>query len=217
MSEINVLRVAFGALRSVTSAPRYRDDYGQILEIVGIASLPDNFQAHFSCDPRGNMAIPMLGTNHRVAIPNELFAFGMPIYCWILVNDLVTDRRVVYEVKIPVRQKARPSGEVTPSQASALSDAIAALDSAEESAAINAASAQESATAASQSAYNAAQSEQSVASTLERGEQLEQQAGTAGWMSFEIVDGELFYERTPSVQVDFNLVDGDLVMEAINE
>ena len=48
-------------------------------------------------------------------------------------------------------------------------------------------------------------------------EKAEQAANKAGWMAFEIVDGELFYERTPSVQVDFSLVDGDLVMEAINE
>lgn len=48
-------------------------------------------------------------------------------------------------------------------------------------------------------------------------EKAEQAANKAGWMAFEIVDGELFYERTPSVQVDFYLENGELFMEAINE
>lgn len=43
----------------------------------------------------------------------------------------------------------------------------------------------------------------------------EQAANTAGYLDMEIVDGDLIYTRTDAVDVDFALVDGDLVMEAI--
>lgn len=43
----------------------------------------------------------------------------------------------------------------------------------------------------------------------------EQAVNTAGYLDMEIVDGDLIYTRTDAVDVDFALVDGDLVMEAI--
>lgn len=46
-------------------------------------------------------------------------------------------------------------------------------------------------------------------------ERAEQAANTAGYLDVEIVDGDLIYTRTDAVDVDFALVDGDLVMEAI--
>lgn len=43
----------------------------------------------------------------------------------------------------------------------------------------------------------------------------EQAANTAGYLDMEIVDGDLIYTRTDAVDVDFALVDGNLVMEVI--
>lgn len=43
----------------------------------------------------------------------------------------------------------------------------------------------------------------------------EQGATGAGWMFFEIVDGNLIMERTRNVAVDFYLENGDLIMEAV--
>ena len=39
---------------------------------------------------------------------------------------------------------------------------------------------------------------------------LDQAAANAGYMFFDIVDGELIYTRTDNTQVDFELDDGDL-------
>jgi hypothetical protein len=69
------------------------------------------------------------------------------------------------------------------------------------------------------SAQSAARSEQnaagSAADAYRDAERAEQAATTAGYMDVEILDGYLYYIRTDAVDVDFALVDGDLVMEVI--
>jgi hypothetical protein len=44
-----------------------------------------------------------------------------------------------------------------------------------------------------------------------------QEAATAGYMYFDIVDGELIYSRTDNVDVDFYLLDGDLYVNLDDE
>lgn len=46
-------------------------------------------------------------------------------------------------------------------------------------------------------------------------ERAEQAANTAGYLDVEIVNGDLIYTRTDAVDVDFKLVNGDLVMEVV--
>lgn len=206
--DITYVKAVFGSLRKTRTQPVYRDDHDLILQLVGVKGLPVHFQAHFANSEYGT-AVVMMGSDGEVSIPNTLLATGLPVYCWILVEQGISGA-VRYSVQIPVRQKARPDGTITPEQADIISQAISALNDA-------GANAQEAADSAAQSAASALSAKADIDATLDRVDKLEQQAGTAGWMAFEIVDGELFYERTPSVQVDFSLVDGDLVMEAINE
>ena len=206
--DITYVKAVFGSLRKTRTQPVYRDDHDLILQLVGVKGLPVHFQAHFANSEYGT-AVVMMGSDGEVSIPNTLLATGLPIYCWILVEQGISGA-VRYSVQIPVRQKARPDGTIPPEQADIISQAISALNDA-------GANAQEAADSAAQSASDALSAKADIDATLDRVDKLEQQAGTAGWMAFEIVDGELFYERTPSVQVDFSLVDGDLVMEAINE
>lgn len=206
--DITYVKAVFGSLRKTRTQPVYRDDHDLILQLVGVKGLPVHFQAHFSNTEYGT-AVVMMGSDGEVSIPNTLLATGLPVYCWILVEQGISGA-VRYSVQIPVRQKARPDGTIPPEQADIISQAISALNDA-------GANAQEAADSAAQSAADALSAKADVDATLDRVDKLEQQAGTAGWMAFEIVDGELFYERTPSVPVDFSLVDGDLVMEAINE
>ena len=213
--DITIVKAVFGGLRKTRTVPVYKDDHDLILQLVGIRGLPVHFQAHFANTEYGT-AVVMMGSDGEVTIPNSLLATGLPVYCWVIVESGISGR-VTYSVQIPVRQKARPDGSITPEQADIISQAITALNEAGDSAREYAESAQQSAGEAADSASEALSAKQSVDATLERVDRLEQQAGTAGWMAFEIVDGELFYERTPSVQVDFSLVDGDLVMEAIDE
>ena len=70
----------------------------------------------------------------------------------------------------------------------------------------------QSATAAANSASAASVSATSAYNDAERAEQA---AATAGYLDVEIVDGDLIYTRTDAVDVDFELVEGNLVMEAV--
>lgn len=213
--DITIVKAVFGGLRKTRTVPVYKDDHDLILQLVGVRGLPVYFQAHFANTEYGT-AVVMMGSDGEVTIPNTLLATGLPIYCWVIVESGISGR-VTYSVQIPVRQKARPDGTIPPEQADIISQAISALNDAGANAQEAADSAAQSAADAADSAADALSAKADVDATLDRVDKLEQQAGTAGWMAFEIVDGELFYERTPSVPVDFSLVDGDLVMEAINE
>ena len=77
-----------------------------------------------------------------------------------------------------------------------------------------------SASYAIQSATNAAASESSARTSATNAardaDRAEQAAGQSGYMAFWIdSNGDLIYERTSNVDVDFRLVDGDLILEAV--
>lgn len=77
-----------------------------------------------------------------------------------------------------------------------------------------------SASSASQSAESAQASESSARTSATNAAQdadrAEQAAGQSGYMFFHIdSNGDLIYERTSNVDVDFRLVDGDLILEAV--
>lgn len=81
-------------------------------------------------------------------------------------------------------------------------------------------SAQESAQSAAQSAETAttkaSEAAQSASDASRDADRAEQAAGQSGYMFFYIDEnGDLIYERTRNVNVDFSLIDGDLYVEAI--
>ena len=83
----------------------------------------------------------------------------------------------------------------------------------------SATAAEGSAAAASQAATNAAESataaQDSADDAADSADRAEQAAGQAGYMFFYInEDGDLIYQRTPNVDVDFYLDDGDLYVRA---
>lgn len=144
--DITIVKAVFGGLRKTRTAPVYRDDHDLILQLVGVKGLPVHFQAHFANTEYGT-AVVMMGSDGEVTIPNSLLATGLPIYCWVIVESGISGR-VTYSVQIPVRQKARPDGSITPEQADIISQAISALNDA-------GAAAQEAADSAAQSAADA--------------------------------------------------------------
>lgn len=103
------------------------------------------------------------------------------------------------------------AGAALTSEQNASASASAAAGSASAALASKNAAAQ-SATAAANSASAASASATSAYNDAERAEQA---AATAGYLDVEIVDGDLIYTRTDAVDVDFELVDGNLVMEAV--
>ena len=125
---ITYVKAVFGSLRKTRTQPVYRDDHDLILQLVGVKGLPVHFQAHFANSEYGT-AIVMMGSDGEVSIPNTLLATGLPVYCWILVEQGISGA-VRYSVQIPVRQKARPDGTIPPEQADIISQAISALNDA---------------------------------------------------------------------------------------
>ena len=176
--DITYIRAVFGALRSTATKPLFKIDSGVILQIAGIANLPEYFNADFANSEKGT-ATRMLGHDGEVTIPDALLKTGLPIYCWIYVVNETTGR-TVYSVKIPVKQRANvEDAQPTPEQADIITQAINALNSAGDSASQSASEAQtyaeraetasesaqasetsagQSATASQQSAENASQS-----------------------------------------------------------
>ena len=119
---------------------------------------------------------------------------------------------------------ASASAALASERAAAASEENAAAS--ERAAALSETNAGNSATAAGQSATAARQSElnasgsassasSSAAAAYADAERAEQAAATAGYLDVEIVDGDLIYTRTDAVDVDFELVEGNLVMEAV--
>ena len=70
-------------------------------------------------------------------------------------------------------------------------------------------------TKAGEAATSAEYAATSAANASRDANRAEQAATTAGYMEVDIVDGRLIYTRTDAVDVDFDLVQGRLIMEAI--
>ena len=70
-------------------------------------------------------------------------------------------------------------------------------------------------TKAGEAATSAEYAATSAANASRDANRAEQAATTAGYMEVDIVDGRLIYTRTDAVDVDFDLVQGRLIMEAV--
>lgn len=172
MAETKIIKAVFGAVKSIVTQPRYRYDYGQIIEVSGI-TLPESFEARFSNALTGT-SVRVLGQNQRVAVPDDLMRTGKSVWCYITVHDAVTDGRTMYTIRIPIRDATeRTDAEPTPVQQDIITQAIAALNGAVEqtgedveSADAFAQAAQDAQTAA-ESARDAAQASETAASQSE--------------------------------------------------
>ena len=242
MANENVIQANFNGFYKVMTDPAWLIDHGMQLEISGI-DLPAEFEAHFS-NSRSVAAKRQIGEDGVVTIPDEYFLSNAEqIFCWIYLHPTEDSGVTEYEIVIPLRKRSDvdPS-EPTQEQQDIVDQAIAALNVAMEATSADAASASASATAASNSASasaaansasaalasqnaaaqsataaanSASAASASAASAYNDAERAEQAAATAGYLDVEIVDGDLIYTRTDAVDVDFELVEGNLVMEAV--
>ena len=161
-SALNVITASFGGLREVTTAPLWQWDYGQILEITGL-DLPQAFEVHFSNSRKSGETITQIGTDNQVTIPDMYLTSGADIYAFVFLHDGLTDGETEYVIKIPVRERPEPSDiEPTPEQQDAITEAIAALNTAVTQTGQDVISADASAQAAAQSATNAQTAAQSA-------------------------------------------------------
>ena len=126
----NIIIANFNNNESFAAAgPLWQYDYGQILQITGL-DLPDAYQVHF-CNKGDLTTIEMIGDAGGVAIPDNLLATGLPIYAYVFLHAGEEDGETLYKVIIPVNKRPVPANNIpTPTQQSAIDQAIAALQKA---------------------------------------------------------------------------------------
>ena len=128
---LNTITVVFNTgSRRVTAPPLYQWDYGQVLFLEGI-ELPESYEVHFSNKPEGGQAEVRIGTGAGVVIPDQVLETGEPIYAFLFLHSDIDDGETLYIVNIPVRKRPKPFYTTpTSSQQSLITETIAALNAA---------------------------------------------------------------------------------------
>ena len=125
--ETKIIKAVFGASKSIITQPRYRYDYGQVIEVSGI-DLPESFEARLSNAPTGE-SVRVLGSNQRIAVPDDLFYTGKSIWCYITIHDEATDGRTMYTINVPVNEATeRTEVDPSPVQQDIIAQTISALN-----------------------------------------------------------------------------------------
>lgn len=128
----NIISAHLNNRNSCQTATLYQYNQGMILRIVG-PELPTAYEVDFANSVTGQ-SITQVGGVNGVTIPDQFFTPGSMIHAWVVLvgEDYVVTR---YHIMIPISPRAvRTSEEPTPSQQSAVDQAIAALNQAVEDA-----------------------------------------------------------------------------------
>ena len=206
MSITNIIEIKFNGSRMAFVDSEYRLDSGMYLKFMDI-DLPEAYQVHFANRQHG-VTFESIGNADGVRIPDDVWTSKEPIFAWIYLHPTEDSAVTKYEVRIIKKNRADlPSGvEPTPYEQSVIDEAIAALNTAVEKTSAD----------AEQTAADAETASQAATDALNSADRAEQAAQNAGYMFFGIDEnGDLIYERTTNVDVDFVIEDGDLYVEAI--
>ncbi len=133
MSEqINVILAPMAGRTVCTTKTVYQYNQGMILRLLGI-DLPQAYTVDFANSVTGR-SISQVGGESGVTIPDQFFVPGSTIHAWVVLSG--TGYSVTrYHIMIPISPRAMRTNETpTPSQQSALDEAIAALNQALEEA-----------------------------------------------------------------------------------
>ena len=126
----NIIYLYFKGKHLITSKSQYQYNHKQYLYFADL-NLPQAFEVHFSNKQRGESKT-QIGSNKLVEIPDEYFWSGaLEIYAWVYLHSGTDDGETIYEVKIPLIKRAKPTDEEPlPVQQSAIDKAIAELNNA---------------------------------------------------------------------------------------
>ena len=126
----NIIYIYFKGKHQVTSKSQYQYNRGQYLYFADL-NLPQAFEVHFSNKDKGESKT-QIGSDNLVEIPDEYFWNGaLQIYAWIYLHSKTTDGETIYEVRIPLTKRAKPTDEEPlPVQQSTIDRAIAELNNA---------------------------------------------------------------------------------------
>jgi len=103
----------------------YQHDYGLVLVLDGV-NFESVFDAYFETTEQDE-AIPVIGRNNRVAIPNDCLSRAGTVVLHIPVHTGVNDSEVEYIVSFKVIGRAIPIYDGTPRESTAIAKAIAVL------------------------------------------------------------------------------------------
>ena len=128
----NIIYIYFKGKHLVTSKSQYQYNHGQYLYFADL-NLPQAFEVHFSNKDKGESKT-QIGSNKLVEIPDEYFWSGASqIYAWVYLHSEINDGETIYEIRIPLIKRAKPTDEEPlPQQESAMERAIAELNNAVE-------------------------------------------------------------------------------------
>lgn len=115
-----------------TTHPVWQWDKGLVLTFPAssAAKLPESYEMHWSNSPRGKATV-QIGNRDGVLIPEEYINTGRMVYGWVYVPNEDGSALTVYDILIPVVQRAQPTDyEPTPVEQTAIDQAIAALNAA---------------------------------------------------------------------------------------
>ena len=137
-SKQNIIYIYFKGKHLITSKSQYQYNHGQFLYFADL-NLPQAFEVHFSNKDKGDSKT-QIGSNKLVEIPDEYFWNGaLMIYAWIYLHSETTDGETVYEVRMPLIKRAKPTDEEPlPQQQGTIDRAIAELNNAIETTTENA-------------------------------------------------------------------------------
>jgi hypothetical protein len=125
-----VIEAKFNGGIFACTEPSWKWDYGDRLVFSDI-ELPSSYEVHFANKTVGT-SVTVLGDEDGVVIPAQFFVPGSVIYAWIFLVD-GENGYTKYQVVMPILDRAQPSNEQpTPAQQSALDDAVARLNEAEQ-------------------------------------------------------------------------------------
>ena len=126
----NIMNIYFKGKHLLTSKAQYQYNHGQFLYFADL-NLPEVFEVHFSNKDKGESKT-QIGRDKLVQIPDEYFWSGaLMIYVWIYLHSTATDGETVYEVRIPLTKRAKPTDEeLEPEQQTVIDRAIAELNNA---------------------------------------------------------------------------------------
>ena len=151
---MNVTEVVFSGFYKTQICGLYQYDYGQVLKFTDI-TLPSTYEVHFA-QSGASTTVTVLGDSNGVQIPDQYLLADLDIRAYIYLHEEETDGETVYQVLIPVIARPEPTDvEPTPVEQDIITQTIAALNSAVDTAEGYAADASQSASDSAASAISA--------------------------------------------------------------
>lgn len=81
MSEYRIVNALYSKRGYCKTEDIYQYNYGNVLRLIDFPELPDSFEMHFA-PVGGTEAMPMVGTNGEVDIPDDYLQDATDILAW---------------------------------------------------------------------------------------------------------------------------------------